>query len=202
MHALMGFEDALVAMFEHPEEFKALIGAITDYKVELIRILAKHYKPDIIEAHDDFGHQCSTMMSREMWREFCEEPTKRIIDAVHEEGMLYEHHSCGFIEPILEDLVGLGIDAIDPLQTSNDVRALKDKYQKQVTFVGGFDNQGIFDRPGVTEEEIRDEVRRAYALLGPGGSYVAFPLTITFDFVPTFIDEHYKNAFLYGERPA
>ena len=200
MHALMGFEDALCAMYERPDDFKALIGSVTDYKVELIRIVGKFFKPDILEMHDDFGHQNSLMMSPEMWREFCEEPTRRIIEAVHEEGIIYEHHSCGFIEPIFDDLAGLGIDAIDPLQPSNDVRALKDRYQDRVTFVGGFDTQGVFDKPGVTEEEIRAEVRRAYALLAPGGSFVGFPLTITFDFVPVFVDEHFKNAFLFEDR--
>jgi uroporphyrinogen decarboxylase len=198
MHALMGFEDAFVAMYEYPEHFKALIERVTDYKVELVDMIAKHYRPDILNMHDDFGNQTSLMMSVDMWREYCKPSTKRIIDAVKSHGIIYQHHSCGYIEPLFDDLVELGIDAIDPLQPSNDNRALKDKYQDRVTFVGGFDTQNVFDKPGITEEEIRAEVRRVYALLGPGGSYVAFPLTLTFDFVPLFIDEHYKNAFLYA----
>ena len=93
-----------------------------------------------------------------------------------------------------------GIDAIDPLQITNPVRQLKDKYQDRVTFVGGYDNQGVYDKPGVTEEEIRAETARTLHELAPGGSFVAFPLTITFDFVPVFIDEHMKHAFSFGEN--
>jgi len=96
--------------------------------------------------------------------------------------------------------VELGIDAIDPLQITNPIRELKDKYQERVTFVGGFDNQNVFDRVGVTEEENRGEVVRAYSEMAPGGSSVAFPLTVTFDFVPIFIDEHFKHAFRFGEQ--
>lgn len=90
----------------------------------------------------------------------------------------------------------LGIDSIDPLQPSNPIRELKDRYQDLVTFVGGFDTQNTFDKVGVTEEEAV----RTYESLVPGGSWVAFLLTVTFDFVPVFIDEHFKHAFRFGAQ--
>lgn len=195
-HALMGFEDALCAMYDEPEAYKELINAITDYKIELIRIIGKYYKPDVLCFHDDYGSNDRMLMSVDLWEEFFKEPLKRVIDETHRQGMIYEHHSCGYIEPIFDQLVEMGIDAIDPLQISNPIRQLKDKYQDRVTFVGGYDNQNVFDKVGVTEEEIRAEVRRVLKELAPGGSFVAFPLTVTFDFVPIFIDEHMKHAFL------
>lgn len=198
-HALMGFEDALCAMYEEPEEYQALVDAITDYKVKVIEIIGTYFKPDVLCFHDDFGANDRMMMSVDLWREFFKEPLRRVIEATHAQGIIYEHHSCGYIEPIFEDLVELGIDAIDPLQITNPIRALKDKYQDRVTFVGGYNNQDVFDKPGVTEEEIRAEVVRTMEELAPGGSFVAFPLTVTFDFVPTFIDEHFKHAFRFGE---
>ena len=197
-HALMGFEDALAAMLEEPEEYQALVDAITDYKVRLAHLICQYYQPDIMEMHDDFGANDRMLMSPDTWRQFFKEPTRRIIQAVHEHGILYEHHSCGYIAPIFDELVELGIDAIDPLQATNPIRELKDKYQSRVTFVGGYDTMNVFDRVGVTEEEIRQETRRTMDLLAPGGSFVAFPLTVTRDFAPIFIDEHMKHAFSYG----
>lgn len=198
-HALMGFEDALCAMFEEPDAYRELIDALTDYKIELIRIIGKYYKPDILCFHDDYGSDDRMLMSVDLWRTFFKEPLKRVIDETHRQGMFYEHHSCGYIEPIFEELVELGIDAIDPLQISNPVRILKDKYQDRVTFVGGYDNQNVLDKTDVTEEEIRTEARRVIAELAPGGSFVAFPLTVTFPYMPEnrkiFIDEHMKNAY-------
>lgn len=196
-HALMGFEDALCAMYEEPEAYKELIDAITDYKIEVIRIIGKYYKPDVLCFHDDFGSNDRLLMSPKLWKEFFKEPLKRVIDETHRLGMIYEHHSCGYIEPIFDELVTLGIDAIDPLQPSNPVRELKDKYQDRVTFVGGYHTQDVYDKIGVTEEEIRKETRERLLQLAPGGSFIAFPLTVSFDFVPVFIDEHMKNAFSY-----
>lgn len=199
-HALMGFEDAFMAMYDEPEEYQALVDAITDYKVKLIGLIGKYYKPDVICFHDDYGANDRMLMSPDLWREFFKAPLKRVIDAAHEAGMIYEHHSCGYIAPIFDELVDLGIDAIDPLQITNPIRELKDKYQDGLTFVGGYDTQNVYDRPGVTEEEIRRETQRTMDLLAPGGSFVAFPLTVSFDFVPIFIDEHYKHAFKYGDH--
>lgn len=198
-HALMGFEDAMLAMYDEPDEYQALIDAITDYKIKLIDILGKYYKPDVLCFHDDYGANDNMLMSPKLWRQFFKEPLRRVIDAAHRNGIIYEHHSCGYIEPIFDELVSLGIDAIDPLQITNPIRALKDKYQHCLTFVGGYNTQHVFDKPGVTEAEIRSEVKRTMDELAPGGSFVAFPLTVTFDFVPTFIDEHYKHAFKYAD---
>ncbi len=197
-HALMGFVDASIAMLEEPEEYQALVDAIADYKIELVKRFAKYYRPDIMNMHDDFGASDRMLMSPETWRRFFKEPTRRIIQAVHDNGMLYQHHSCGYIAPIFEDLVEIGIDAIDPLQIANPLRELKDRYQHCVTFAGGYDNVNVFDRVGVTEEEVRREVRRTMDLLAPGGSFVAFPLTRYF--IPAFIDEHMKHACAYGEQ--
>lgn len=199
-HALMGFEDAFMAMYDEPEEYQSLVDAITDYKIKLIEIMGKYYKPDVLCFHDDYGANDRMLMSPDLWRQFFKQPLKRVIDATHKAGILYEHHSCGYIEPIFKELVDLGIDAIDPLQITNPIRKLKDQYQDRLTFVGGYDTQNVFDRPGVTEDEIRRETQRTMDLLGPGGSFVAFPLTVTFDFVPVFIDEHFKHAFKYGKQ--
>lgn len=175
-HALMGFEDALCAMYEEPEAYKELVDAITDYKVEVIKIIGKYYKPDVLSFHDDFGANDRMLMSVDLWEEFFKEPLRRVIEETHRQGIIYEHHSCGYIEPIFDQLVELGIDAIDPLQITNPVRQMKNKYQDRVTFVGGYDNQNVYDRPGVTEEEIRQETARAMDEMAPGGSFVAFPV--------------------------
>jgi len=198
-HMLMGFEDTYFAMNDEPEEYQALIDAITEYKIDLIKIIAKYWKPELLSFHDDYGANDRMLMSPETWRIFFKEPLRKIIQATHDVGMLYEHHSCGYIEPIFEEMVELGIDAIDPLQITNPIRKMKDQYQNKVTFCGGYDNQGVFDKVGVTEEEIRAEVKRTMDDLAPGGSFVGFPLTITKGFVPYYIDAHNELAYNYQD---
>lgn len=49
-----------------------------------------------------------------------------------------------------------------------------------------------WEKPGVTSEEIKIEYRRTFDTLAPGGSYVAFPITIGFDFVRPFLEKHFQ----------
>lgn len=196
-HALMGMEEALVAMVTEPDDYKELINAIADYKIQLVEIFGKYYKPDILMMQDDYGAAQSMFMSVECWRDIFKEPVRRIIDAVHKNGMIYEHHSCGYMEPIIGDLVEMGIDSLNPIQPCNNQKLIKETYQGRLTFVGGEDSQGVLEKPGVTEEEIRAEIRRVYDLFAPGGGYVNFPITIKYDYVPIMMDEHFKLANKY-----
>jgi hypothetical protein len=105
----------------------------------------------------------------------------------HGHGLLYQHHSCGYIEPIVPDLIEIGVDALDIWQICNkNMRQLKDQYQDVLTFCGGFDNQGVFDRDGATFQDYYDETARVLRLMAPGGSYIAFTISATFEFFPAF----------------
>jgi uroporphyrinogen decarboxylase len=172
-HALTGFEDALCYLLTEPEAVEDLLDALTVYRIRQIELIAKYYKPDKIQFHDDYGEARSTFMSVETWRQLIKPRLKKIIEAVHGLGILYEHHSCGYIVPLIEDMIELGIDAWNPCQIQNNPYELKKKYGKRLCFAGGFDNQGILDRPGVSYEERAKEIRCRVEQMAPGGSWVA-----------------------------
>ncbi|WKY48182.1 uroporphyrinogen decarboxylase family protein [Eubacteriaceae bacterium ES3] len=185
LHALMGFENALIALATEPEECYEYFKAVADWKIEYFKKIAKYYKVDVINGHDDYGSKDRMFMSPDTWRKLIKPHLKRMVEACHESGVLYQHHSCGHIEPILEDLVEIGVDAIDTLQggSNKNLVALKKEFGDRITFCGGFDNQGVLELPDVTEDEIKAEYRRVVDGLAPAGSFVVFPITIGFDYV-------------------
>ena len=201
IHACMGMEEAMCALLEEPEACYEFAGAIADHKIGMMERCRKYYKADVINMHDDYGSNQGPLMSLETWRTIFKPHLKRIVDACHEMGMIYQHHSCGFIEPFIDDMVEIGVDAIDTWQVCNtNMRAIKDKYQDRLTFIGGLDSLGVLDRKGVTEQEIYNEFKRAVDLMAPGGSYIPYPITLTFDFIPTYMKfmheygkDYYKN---------
>lgn len=178
LHALTGFEDALCYLLTEQEAVEDFLDALTDYRIRQIQLIAKYYRPDKIQFHDDYGEARNTFMSVDTWRGIFKPRLKRIVEAVQGEGMLYEHHSCGYIATLVEDFVDLGFDALNPLQIRNDPFELKKKYRDRLCFVGGFDNQGILDRPGATYEERVKEIRYRVELMAPGGSWVAHPVML------------------------
>ncbi len=194
MHALMGMSNALCALIEDPDECKGFFQAMADYKIAYINKIAKYYKVDVINAHDDYGTSDRLFMSVDLWRELIKPELKRIVDATHENGMLYQHHSCGHIEPLIEDFIDIGIDAVDTWQASCNphLKEIKEKYGSKITFCGGFDNINVLDREGATKEDIQNEYVRTVNDLAPGGSFVIYPITATFNFIPDFLEKHFQ----------
>ena len=90
MNQLMGFENALCAFLEDPEETHAFLEAMCEYKCKLIDYIAEWYKPDVIMCHDDWGTQNGPFFHPDTWREFIKPVTKKIVDKVHSYGIAYE----------------------------------------------------------------------------------------------------------------
>ena len=72
-HFLMGFENALTSLYEHPREMHELIEYITEYRLDYVRRLIDGLQPDVIFSHDDWGTKDALFMRPEMWREFFKE---------------------------------------------------------------------------------------------------------------------------------
>lgn len=201
-HHLLGFENALMAMYEEPEAYQALLDRIADYKCELIEIVGRYYKPDIIMMHDDYGASDRMLMSPECWRKFIKKPLSRLVAKAHECGMIYEHHSCGHVEPIIGDLIEIGVDSLDALQRPcNDIAKIKELYGGKITLAGGFNSQGVIENPASTEEDIMADIQYAYDTLAPGGGYLSFPVLVDMKgFAPYLIKKHKELAHKYADK--
>lgn len=187
LHACMGMENALCSLASEPEACGAFASAIADHKIRMIEKIDQYYDIDVFNMNDDYGFNDHLFMSVDTWRAVYKPQLKRIIDAAHAHGMFYHQHCCGYLEPLVEDFVELGVDALDVWQASNkNMRAYKDRYQHVLTFCGGFDNIGVFDRLGATYEECYEETMSVLKKMAPGGSYIAYTVTAKTDFLPAF----------------
>ncbi|MCU6760872.1 methylcobalamin:coenzyme M methyltransferase [uncultured Roseburia sp.] len=89
-----------------------------------INALAPDYRPDVIMFHDDYGTQTNMFFSPEVWREFFKPQLKKAVDKTHELGMIFELHSCGFMEQIVPEFAEIGVDSWQG-QEINDIPTLK-----------------------------------------------------------------------------
>lgn len=172
--ALCGFEDALCNLIAEPEASYELMSALADHKITYIKKIAEYYKPDKIQMHDDYGTEKAMFFSPELWRKIFKPNLKKIVDACHELGMLYEHHSCGYIVPILDDFVEIGVDAWNPVQNPNQPLELIKKYKGKLTFVGAF-NDRLFINPAATDEEKKASILETVQTFGEAGSWLPQP---------------------------
>ena len=124
LHALMGFEEALMALLTDPEECDAFFTAFMDWRCKLIDKVKEYFHPDVIMYHDDIGTQTDMFFDPEVWRKLMKPHLKRATDKLHELGIFMEYHSCGKLEQVVPDLVEIGVDAWQG-QEINDILALK-----------------------------------------------------------------------------
>ena len=204
MHSLEGFDNALCELIEEPEACADYFAAIADWKCKYFHKIATYYPVDGINGHDDYGSAHQLFMPLDLWRKLIKPNLAKMVEQVHKDGLIYQHHSCGYIEPLIEDFIEIGVDAVDTWQggSNKNVGELKKKYGDKITFCGGFDNQYVLEQPNVTPDEIKAEYRRAVDLLAPGGSYVVYPITIGFDFMEPFMEEHLSYGMGFYANPA
>lgn len=172
MFSVMEFQDALCALLEEPDASYEFFGAVADHKIRLYQYLIKYYKPDILIMHDDYGSNSGMFMSPQVWRELIKPHLQRVIDSITGEGVIYEHHCCGYFAPILSEIADMGCSATNTMHISNHPAQLKAEIGHKMCFIGGFDTQ-FMDKADTTEEQIRASIDTTIDALAPGGSWVA-----------------------------
>ena len=99
-----------------------------------------------------------------------------MIDLAHQAGAFVFFHSDGAIREIIPDMIGAGIDVLNPIQwrcRGMDREELKRDFGAEVIFHGGVDNQYTLAFGSV--KEVRQEVMFNVWVLGEGGGYILEP---------------------------
>ncbi len=142
---------------------------------------------DIIKIGDDLGTQDSLLMSPAMYRD--------ILKPIHADFIAFIKarteakvffHSDGDVFPLIDDFIEIGVDILNPIQTSagkmSNLEELKRRFGKDIVFCGGIDTHHVL--PNGMPDEIRDEVRRVIDILGPGGGYLVSSVHTIMNDVP------------------
>ena len=169
-HYLMGFEDTLSNLYEHPAEMHELIDYITDYRIDFARRLIDGLHPEVLFTHDDWGTKESLFMSPEMWREFYKEPYRRFYGYIRSRGVIAIHHGDSYLAPIVEDMAEIGIQAWQGVLPENNIPQLQERLQGRMILMGGIG--AAIDRADATQEEIGAYVRAVLEEDCPGGHFI------------------------------
>jgi uroporphyrinogen decarboxylase len=175
--AMQGLETFLMRMALDPDVAEALLRRIA----ALCTTLMGHFLDalgddvDMIKIGDDLGSEQSLLMSPDMYR--------RILKPIHADYVAFIRsrtrasvffHTDGDVFDLLDDLAEIGVDVVNPVQTSAgrmaDLAGLKRRYGGRLVFCGAIDTQHVL--PHGTPDEVRREVKRVIDVLGPGGDYM------------------------------
>ncbi len=170
--SFMGFEGALMAMYEEPEEVYALLDYISEHIMYVVKNTIYYTKPDVYMLADDTAAWAAPFVSLDMYRRLLKPFYKRHYDLALDNNMFIQHHNCGRCEDFIEDWLEMGVNAWDPAQTSNDLAAIKKKYGDRLTIQGGWDNTGFISSLEASDDDLLEALHNYVDLLAPGGHFV------------------------------
>lgn len=167
---MVGTERLLCAMIENPEWCMDMFSHLLEVDLVLLDMVWEAgYRFDSVSWPDDMGYKYNQFFSVDMYRTLLKPFHKRAIDWAHAKGVKTGLHSCGDINPFVPELVGIGLDALNPLEVKAgmDPVRLKQTYGKELVLHGGI-NAVLWDQP----EVIRAEIERVVPVMKANGGYI------------------------------
>ena len=167
---LTGTENMLIGMYEEPEWVTDIFDTYLTTSLNLCqKILDAGYEFDGIFWYDDMGYKGSPFFSPQIYRDLLKPYHKKAVDWAHERGMVTEMHSCGFIEPLIPDIIETGVEMLNPLEIKAGMNPfkLKELYGDKLCFHGGINAQ-LWDDIDL----VKAEMERIIPVMKEGGGYV------------------------------
>ena len=167
---MVGTERLLFALLENPEWCMDMFNHFLDVNIKLLDMVwDAGYKFDSVVWLDDMGYKHNQFFSLKTYREVLKPAHKKAIDWAHSKGVKVRLHSCGDINPLLPDLVEMGIDALNPIEVKAgmDPVGLKEKYGDRLVLHGGVDALLWDDL-----DKLEEELRRIVPILKEKGGYI------------------------------
>jgi uroporphyrinogen decarboxylase len=191
-------------LLDNPRKVSALLDKLVEMHVEnlekFLDAVSGHVQ--IVVMGDDLGTQLASQVSPQMYQEIFKPRHRQIYERVRRRsGMHLFLHSCGAIADLLPDLIDIGVEIINPVQTSAagmDPARLKREFGKDITFWGGgCDTQTVL--PNGTPDEVEAHVRERLKIFSPGGGFVFNQIhNIMPNVPPQNIEAMYRAVRNYG----
>jgi uroporphyrinogen decarboxylase len=131
---------------------------------------------NMIQLIGDLGSEDSLFISPKLWREIFKTRMKELIDNVRKShnDIFFFLHCAGKIDPIISDLIEIGIDVLNPIQPEcMDITEIKKKYGKDLTMHGTMSLQKNFAFGNL--DDVVDEAKSRIECCGTEGGLILAP---------------------------
>jgi len=173
--ALRGLEQIMLDMVMDPELTHHLLDIPYQYHLAAAKKLTQ-MGVDMIWTGDDVGAQNRMLISPQMWRQYLKPRMAEFISALKNinSALKVAYHTDGNVEPIIPELIEIGIDILNPVQpASMDPVQIKERYGDRLCFWGTIDEQHTL--PFGSPAEVEAEVLQRLKTIGKGGGLILSP---------------------------
>jgi uroporphyrinogen decarboxylase len=154
---LRGAENVYLDLATESPELRELLRRVHGLYCRELELWAKTAVDGLVFI-DDWGSQNRLLIRPEMWRRWFKPLYQDYVSIAHGAGKKIFMHSDGHITAIYEDLVEIGVDAINSQLFCMDLEEIGRRFKGRIAFWGEIDRQRVL--PFGTTHEVRASVRR------------------------------------------
>ncbi|MFQ6040733.1 MAG: uroporphyrinogen decarboxylase family protein [Candidatus Poribacteria bacterium] len=171
---LRGMEAFFIDIATESPFMVKLLDRLLEYKLEIVGQFAQA-GVDIISIGGDIAMHTRLFMKPDLWRKHFKWRDAMLIEEARKYGV--EHfffHTDGNLMEVMEDLIEIGFDIIDPIQPEcMNPYEIKERFGDRMTLHGTISSQRTL--PFGTVEDVRNEVRERIERCGQNGGLVIAP---------------------------
>ena len=170
-YSFIGVEDTLLRFGLWEPATRELFRKLGDWSARVASNVVE-LGIDVLHISGDMGANERMIVSPRSWRERIAPLDAEIIAPGRERGLPLSLHSCGFFRPIIDDLIGMGIEVMHPLQQSAgfDLVDVKATWGERITIHGGLEIRHYL--PHATEAELVEHVKSNVLACKGGGGFI------------------------------
>lgn len=171
---LRGMENTMTDMVSSPGLAGKMLKRCADFSITLAEKAIQRFPLDWLWTGDDVASQQSMMISPKTWQVLVKPELARVFAVAKSHHLWLAYHCCGALRPIIPDLVEIGMDVLNPVQSNcpgMDPVELKKEFGQEITFMGGLDTQFLL--PNGSADQVRRETAHLIeAMTQDGGGYI------------------------------
>ncbi len=200
---MMGNAKFMMTMAENPPLAHALLERILNVYLDVWSLFLEAVGDYVhmVEYGDDLGGQNNLLISPAMYRTFLKPREARLFSLMRSKApqAAIFRHCDGSILKIIPDFIEIGIDVLNPIQTSAkdmDAKNLKESFGNSLTF------HGAIEKMDSDKETLYNEVKSKIEILAPGGGYIFSSCNHIIDVPPENILLMFNTAKELGRYPS
>jgi uroporphyrinogen decarboxylase len=168
---MVGMNDFMMMVYEDRQLVEDILEVSTQHFVKMTKALVKA-GVDFIWPADDVAFKTGLFIPPKIMREIWVPRMARIMEPAVNAGVPVMFHSDGKIDDIVEDLIEMGVNCLNPMDPYGiDYREYKKRYGDRLCLSGNVDIE--FPLSKGTPEDVDADVKKHMEILKPGYGYVA-----------------------------
>jgi uroporphyrinogen decarboxylase len=160
---LVGMERFFIALADDHRFVEAVLDKVLEGYLKIYSAIFEEIGEyiDCVEFWGDLGTQQGPLLSPTMYRKLVKPREEQLIAFTKKHTRAkVAWHSCGSCRPFIPDLIEIGVDVLNPVQTTAQGMErfeLARDFGQDITFWGGIDGQWLL--PNGNPEDVKNEVR-------------------------------------------